>query len=239
MSRITSTLRTTNVSDHKAYAALLNNCLALEKDHMDFYSEIEHEVDGETPTYTRGELETAMPPTDDLFGPAYRFSSLEDSMLHLFYWLSLSSVYPLIHQCRTHAMAANAESPDFSQSDEVEMHRLVIFYVNKAARCLPYCGQESMSSFAYYHLLCAVQVSRVYTHARDWGRFLWAQHVFTFIELSGYEYAARYREIWWDYWFDSQKHNTCSILDYRQLSKEPKKTIYAVTEGDVSIEAAE
>ncbi|OQE28691.1 hypothetical protein PENSTE_c003G07823 [Penicillium steckii] len=234
MSRITSTIRTTDVSNLEANATLLEDCLALEKDHMEFYVEIEQGVSGEPPTYTRGELISAMPPTDDLFGPAYRFSSLEDAMLHLFYWLSLSSVYPLLHQCRARTVDASAELHGSSQSEKDETHRLVISYVSKAARCLPYCGQDSMRSFAYYHLLCAVQVSRVYAHARDWDRFMWAQHVFTFIELSGYEYAARYREIWWDYWFDSQKHNSCSILNYRQLAKKSNKIVYTVSEGDTS-----
>lgn len=236
ISRITAAVRTTDISDHNAYKCLLNDCYALERHHMDFYSQIQRNVDGEPPTYSRGELKTGIRSTDDLFGPAYRFSSLEDAMLHLFFWVSLSSVYPLIYQCRIHAMA---DIPDSFQNDGDETHRLLKFYVNKAARCLPYSGQKGMTSFAYYLILCAVQISRVYTHDRDWERFLWAQDIFTFIELSGFEYAARYREIWWDYWFDSQRQDFWSILNYRQLTSKPKKAVYAVKRDNLSDMAME
>ncbi|CAI7664542.1 unnamed protein product [Penicillium pancosmium] len=86
LSRITAAVRATDISDQNAYKRLLNDCYALEKHHMDFYSQIQRNIHGEPPTYSRDELKTGIRSTDDLFGPAYRFSSLEDAMLHLFFW---------------------------------------------------------------------------------------------------------------------------------------------------------
>lgn len=236
ISRIATAIDTTNVSDHDAYQSLLNECLALEKDHMDFYIQIDQNIDGEPPTYARGELKSGMLSTDDLFGPAYRFSSFDDAMLHLFFWLSLSFLYPLIRRCQIITMT---DMPDYLRIDDHstgdEAQGLATFYVGKAIRCLPYCGQKGMNSWGiFYGMLCAIQASRVYTHAKDWKRFLFSQDIFSYMELAGFEYAARFRDIWWDYWFDSRKHNVCRILDYRQLTEKPKASFYEAADNNVS-----
>lgn len=232
ISQVSADIGNTDVSDHEAYESLFNECLTIERDHMELYSEIGQNIDGEPRTYAHGELKTGVPPTDHLFGPAYRFSSLEDAMLHLFFWLSLSALYPLIRQCRIHSTSGiNKRSQKDDADDAAKTHRLMIGYANKAARCLPYCGQEGMNTFGlYYGLVCTGHLSRIYAHAnvKDWPRFLWAQDVFSFMEISGLEYAARFREIWWNYWFTSYGQDSCEVLNFRRLAPKSKQTPYEV-----------
>lgn len=228
ISDITAAVSRTNPSDYKAGKSLLRDCLTLKKKHLEFWMQINpNSVDGEEiPTYARGELKTSMPPIDDLFGPAYRFSSLNDAILHTLLWLSLSFVYPLLRQCRDLAMASDVPHSFPVGHAREESERLSIFYVTRAIRCLPYCAQEGMNPWAmYYGLLVACSASRVYTHAQDWGRFLWAQDLFIYLERSGFGFAAPFRVIWWNYWFEKQKHDPVRVLNLRKPDKEHRLPI--------------
>ncbi|KAJ5669442.1 hypothetical protein N7462_010512 [Penicillium macrosclerotiorum] len=215
ISRITAAINRTDVSDHSTFKSLLDDCLALEQIHINFWAQI----GGEPSTYARGELITAIPSTDDLFGPAYRFSSLNDAILHTLFWLSLSFVNPLLHQCRSRVAAGSSDSNQ-GDDDQEEAHNLSISHVAKALRCLPYCGQEGMNSWGiFYGVLAATQASRVYAHAKDWERFLWSQNIFTHLERVGFDNAARVHEIWWDYWFQANKQDPYRVLSYRESDK--------------------
>lgn len=230
ISRITTAISRTDVSDHDAYKSLLGDCLALEKKHLDFWAQINpNSINGELPTYARGELNTGIASTDDLFGPAYRFFSLNDAILHTLLWLSLSFVYPLIRQCRTLAMV---DMPNSRAADGApdEAYRLSILYVTKAIRCLPYCGQKGMNPWGIFHgLLVLSQASRAYTLAKDWERFLWVQDVFLYFESSGFGFAARFREIWCNFWFETHEHDAYRVINLRKLVNEHKTSLYEVT----------
>ncbi|OJJ45127.1 hypothetical protein ASPZODRAFT_27137 [Penicilliopsis zonata CBS 506.65] len=229
ISRIAAAIDTIDVSDQNACQSLLEDSLALEKSHMDLYAQIDGNTGGEAPTYARGELKTGVPATDDLFGPAYRFSSLDDALLHMFFWLSLSFVHPLICQCQ---VLAKTEAPgNYSQSEAL---RISTFCVNQAVRCLPYCGQEGMNLWGiYYGVLCAVQVVRVYCHVRDWDRFLWAQDLFAYLKALGFDHAAHVGDIWAAYWFDSSRHHFYRTMDYGKVTDQ-KDSIYKGTEATSS-----
>lgn len=99
-SRIYTAANNTDVSHHLAFQSLLDDCLSLEESHLEFFHRINHNPDGELPVYARGELISNTPSTDGLFGPAYRFPSLSDALLHLYFWISLSFVYPVMRHCQ-------------------------------------------------------------------------------------------------------------------------------------------
>jgi hypothetical protein len=231
-SRITTAVGSTDVTDKQACTSLLSECLALEKDHIEFLAHINPDsINGkEMPTYARGELKTGITCTDDLFGPAYRFQSLNDAILHTLLWISFSFVHPLLHQCRHLVMTSLSDTspPDGSQE---EAQRLSMIYVSKAIRCLPYCAQDGMNPWGvYYGLLVACQASRAYTLAKDRDRFLWAQDVFVYLERSGIGIAARFYDIWWNYWFETHNHDTYKVLDLRSPLKKQERSLYEVTE---------
>jgi hypothetical protein len=207
--------------DHEACQSLLDDCLALEWRHMEFYKKINGD-NSDPPTYARGELKTGIPPTCDLFGPAYRFDSVGEANLYIFLWTSLSCVYPLVHLFHS---LSRADTPEClkaigQNSPKDAAHHLAAFYISKAVRCLPYCTQEGMNSWAiFYGIFAATQASRVFSHIRDRERFLWAQEVVRYCADLGFDLAARLRGIWWNYWFETDKHNFYRLPYHRELLK--------------------
>jgi hypothetical protein len=179
----------------------------------------------ESPLYTRGELKTRISQTDVLFGSAYRISSLKDATLRILLWLLLSFPHPLICIFRG---SVEVQMPSRTQITkrplEDKANRLAAFYVSKTVRCLPYLGQVDMSpSGLHYGLLVAIQASRVYSHSRDRARFLWAQDLFSTLQLAGFDYVQRFRK--GPYWANTHKQNLFRLLSYRETIKKSKGSI--------------
>ncbi|KAJ5257245.1 hypothetical protein N7478_013349 [Penicillium angulare] len=176
--RITCVIEEFDQSNREICQSLLDSCIALEKLHEGLYPKIHQGVHADPPTYQAGDLDTEFPATDNIFGPAYRFSSLDDARLHMFFWLSLSFFYPVFYKCQILVMESQ---PGFVptvlqgkrwQSDE---HRLSELYAYKVARSFPYCGQKGMGTCGlYYGLQCTIQISRTCPHVRNWEGFVWA-----------------------------------------------------------------
>ncbi|KAJ5162039.1 hypothetical protein N7492_007431 [Penicillium capsulatum] len=224
-----------DIPDPQASQSLLDDCLALEKRHLDFYTKIQvasgYFPYDDPPQFGRGEIKSGIPPECTLFGAAYKFSSPGQANFYILLWCSFSCLYPLFHRFQ---FLANADTPACLQdpiegrsSLEMALH-LGAFYIGKAMRCLPYCTQEGMnSSGMFYAIYAANQASRAFSHTRDWERFLWAQRATHYCVLSGFDLAARLREVWWNYWFEPSKHNLYrvvyhrGILEPRPLSHDP------------------
>ncbi|KAL2814054.1 hypothetical protein BDW59DRAFT_176569 [Aspergillus cavernicola] len=177
ISRIAIAIDTTDSSDHNAYKSLLAGCLSLEKKNKESLCQINQSPNGEPPTFARWELNSGIPSTDDLFGPAYCFSSLYEANLHIFFWLTLSFIYPLIRQCQILAWPDDIPHCDHFIEDEA------------------------------HHL------------SMDWERFVWGLDVLTYLEISGFDNAARFREIWSNYWSESHKHSFYRMVNYREVIK--------------------
>lgn len=136
----------------------------------------------------------------------------------------MSLVYPLIYQLQILAMA---ETPDCLQIDDHSddfldsaAHHLAAFYISKAVRCLPYCAQEGMNSWAMFNaMFSATQASRVFSYIRDRNRFLWAQEVVQYCSDLGFGLAAQLHDIWRNYWFETEKHNYYRLPYHRELTK--------------------
>jgi hypothetical protein len=210
--------------DHQARQLLLDDCLALEKQFLEFYSEISASGTSEDPpTYNRGAIKTAMPATDDLFGPAYQFRSVGEANLHIFIWSSLSLIYPLIYQAFT-LTEPTGDIPKLLRDDyspQHAAHQLSAVYISKALRCLPYCFQEGMNSWSSSHCIFpAAQATRVFSQlVRDWDRFSWAAEAVRYIGLLGFDIAARFHERSLRIWsIPSRQAKSYRLPDHRKLS---------------------
>lgn len=198
--------------NHQARQSLLDDCLALERRHLEFYTKFSGNGTYEDPpTYDCGEIKTGLPATDDLFGPAYKFLSVGEANLHIFLWTSLSLLYPIIYQA--YALTETDNIPKILRVDgqfpRHVAHQLSAFNISKAVRCLPYCTQEGLNLWAlFYCIFPAIQATRVFSQNRDWERFLWASEVFQYIALSGFDFAARYHDLCCLYWFKPSTYGT-------------------------------
>ncbi|KAJ5359617.1 uncharacterized protein N7496_012030 [Penicillium cataractarum] len=227
ISRIGAAVDNTDVSDHEAYQSLLDNALDVEMGARDLDIKINHGIPGEPPLYARDELNTRISPADDLFGPAYRFSSLEDATLRILFWLLLSFTHPLICYCQSVVGAQTpGRTPITKRSLEEKANKLAAFYVGKTIRCLPYLGQVKMSpSGLHYGLLVAIQASRVYSHSRDRVRFLWVRDLFSTLQLAGFDYVERFRDISGAYWAETHRHNVFRLVSHRETVKKSKEPV--------------
>lgn len=224
ISRIAAAVDNADPSDQSLCQSLLEETLNVELGSRDLGLRINHGIPGDPPVYGRDGLKTRVPPTDDYFGPAYRFRSLEDATLHILFWLLLSFTHPLICYCQSLTSDKIPTQVKIKERPfEKEANRLAAFYVGKAIRCLPYLGQFGMSpSGLHYGLLVAIQASRAYTHSRDHVRFLWAQELFSTLQHVGFDYVGRFRDIYGAYWADSHKHNVFRLVKYRDAVKREK-----------------
>lgn len=226
-------------SDRQARQSLLDDCLALERRHLEFYTEISANGTYEDPpTYRSGQIKSGLRATDDLFGPAYRFPSVGDANLHIFLWTSLSLLYPIIYQA--YALTETDDLPQIfrgdGQSPQQVAHQLSALNVSKALRCLPYCAQEGLNLWGiFFCIFPAIQATRVFSQSRDWDRFLWASEVFQYSAHLGFDHAARYRDLCNLYWFEPSVYGTGA--SYRlpdpkaHFSTGPKYEILPATSG--------
>ena len=210
-----------NSFDYHTHQSLLDDCLVLERRQKYFYRKITGcHVD--PPTYASGELKSGIPATCHLFGPAYKFSSVDEANLYICLWTTLSYVYPLLRQLQILAMADTPECLRIGDhSSEDAALRLSEFYISNAVRCLPYCAQKSMNSWAMMTgIIALTQASRVFSHLRDLERFLWTQDVVQYCARLGFDRAAQLGEIWWNYWFATDKHDFYRLPHHKDLARE-------------------
>lgn len=203
----------------QACQSLLDDCLALEKRHMDFYIII-NGLSGDPPLYAPGELKIRIPATYDLFGPAYKFSSIGEAGLFVCLWTSFSYFYPVLRRFQMLSMTGTPESLQTDgHSSPSAAHDLATLYISKAIKCLPYCTQEGMNAWPiFYGIFAVTQAARVFSHVRDWERFLWTQDAMQYFGLSGFDRATRVSGIWRNYWFETSKHDFYKLPSHRELT---------------------
>lgn len=142
-------------------------------------------------------------PTNGLFGPAYRFISLDNAKLHILLWNASTILYSLIHRARVSIMSHTTTDArrgiESSPSQDVEYVRSIA-YADRISRSLPYFTQPGINARGTYSLVSAVrQIAKIYCDARDSEKFRWTLNFLAFL-AKYYDVAARAREIisaWW------------------------------------------
>lgn len=202
--RLASVLRKTNPSDLQACQSLLVESLALQQR----YEEIDANIlgiYGEPSTYGREELKSRIPTTHDLFGPPYKFRSIGEAVLYAWHWKSCSYFYPLL--CHLKIQVLNlGETPEDGNYPQDPTGEIAAFYISKALRCLPYCAQEGMNTWAMsLGIFSVTQALRIFSHTREWERFVWAHQVAQYCGNMGLDRVARMQRKWWDYWYGTDE----------------------------------
>ena len=151
------------------------------------------------PTSLPGELNSNLPPTDQWFGPAYKFPSLESAKLHIFFWMGSMILCPLIHKARC-LVISKARNPGAAGSP-TDDQTSSIFYADRVARSLPYCSQAGMNTRGSYPGISTTShLAMIYSAAGCWEKYTWTKQVFVHMSNCGYGVAARGYDIvstWW------------------------------------------
>ncbi|KAJ5256545.1 hypothetical protein N7478_012649 [Penicillium angulare] len=203
--RIGNVLDKVNKSNRELCQSLFNDCQALEEFFKQLYPEIET-TGGNIPTYAPDELRTELPATDNIFGPAYRFWSLDEARLHTWLWGSISLFYPVFGRCiqflNTHHPDLLPASIDLTEWGSYGL-QMAAFYAYESARAMPYCAKPCMGTEGTYYAPHGLfNISKLCSHTRNWEGLVWCDKSLRIIERSGNDTAGRLREYLWNYWFE-------------------------------------
>ncbi|KAE8370998.1 hypothetical protein BDV26DRAFT_287114 [Aspergillus bertholletiae] len=200
-----------NPSDRQACQLLLIEGLALQQRYEEYYTYI-LSIYGEPSTYGRDELKSRIPTTCDLFGPPYKFRSVGEALLYAWHWKSCSYFYPLLYQIKNLNLV---EAPEYDHSPQDVASRIAAIYISKALRCLPYCAQEGMNTWAMsLGTFSVTQALRVFSYTRDWERFIWSHQVMQYCGNMGLDRATRIQREWWNYCYHRRvAYNILSLFN--------------------------
>lgn len=214
-------------SGYQACQTLLQDCTS-QKDRIIAWFASEKQSLGPAPTLSPNFRSSCahLPATDEVFGPAYQFPSLESARLHVLYWTALCLIYPMIYQAKMHTMtrAGRAEAVD-PRTDQDYM--LSWYYADEACRGVPYCLTNTEQIWGAQGVMFSIaQASQIYSNIGWEEKFMWCQRAFTAIEYLGFGLAVCLRGAALKYWLGSGNSQvvptaTLSLRDRPQKRQVP------------------
>ncbi|KAJ5088663.1 hypothetical protein N7456_012279 [Penicillium angulare] len=206
--RLVHVLDKIDKSNRETCQSLFNDCQALQEFFAQLYPKIET-TNGNIPKYAPGELKSELPPTDDIFGPPYRFCSLDEARLHTWLWGSMSLLYPIYSRCiqilksyHPGVLPASINPAEWT----IYGHQMTEFYAYESARAMPYCARQGMGTEGLYYAPHGLFIiSRLCSDARNREGFVWCDESLRVIDRSGNDAAGRLREYLWNYWSEADK----------------------------------
>ncbi|KAJ5683617.1 hypothetical protein N7462_006782 [Penicillium macrosclerotiorum] len=183
-------------SNYETRQAVLHRCLAHRDRVLEWYERSKDVIGGPPLLFSPAEpLHSSLHSTDALFGPAYRFVSLEHARLHIVFWTALSTLHPLISQAQSLVRPGDHGHGPVNVDLE-EDYRLAEFYADQMCRALPYCLQGKMRSCGAQMMVWATShITKTYTDLQRLEKFYWCQDAFRRIAMLGFDSAARLREM--------------------------------------------
>lgn len=144
-----------------------------------------------------------LPPTEDLFGAGYRFSTLDNARMHHWYWNALATIQPMIYKAkslvRSHPLTPESHSGKVPARDED--HRLSEFYADEICRTIPYYANDTKTLCGIRMLMFPLSGAiKVYIGLGHQEKFLWCQHALRLISNRGLSSSRRLSEMYWNNW---------------------------------------
>ncbi|KAJ5110642.1 hypothetical protein N7532_001177 [Penicillium argentinense] len=204
-----------NHADLEACQALLQNCYSHRQSILRWYSQNQGFICGPPMFCDPSEnLCPRLPPTDDLFGVSYRFTSLDHARLHIFYWTSLAMIQCLIYQSKILVLAHYYASGLFPVDPAThEEYILSAHYTDEICRAIPFCLQPKTKLAGARIVIPAIpHICRPYTHLRDQDKFLWCESVSSVLVEIGFHMAVPLRQTARKYWSLSADPHMNSML---------------------------
>lgn len=144
------------------------------------------------PEYGWKFTDTCIPPTDSLFGAAYRFKSLDNAMLFVMIWSHLAILWPLVHRAQSMVqlqtgslVELNGPGPqDDSKLEDQEV------YADRIAQAMPFCFRKSTKmACARYSMFGLCIASFVYYETGNRAKHMWCKEVLDYITFQGFDIA--------------------------------------------------
>ena len=169
-------------------------------------------------------LTTRVPSTDDIFGPAYRFHSLDSGKIHTMYWTLLSIMHAVIsrsrHLVRVYEIDRLTADVDEQYGDADYM--MSSYWGDQIARAIPFHAQESMKSWGIHSVVFAhFQASKSAIDAGNRIKFDWCHSVFLAFGKAGFESSARLSDVFSGLWMYHQAQKAGLPMNSDPSSPQP------------------
>lgn len=201
----------TDHSDKERCLDLLQKCRALKETETKWYSSNLAAIGG-APFVNNNSQQSILPPTDDLFGPANSFSSLDNARIHMFFWTAAAVTHSVIYQAEVLVLAHTQEAFSVDPTTH-EDFLLAGFYADQFCRSIPYFLQGQVELWGMVAVLVSMpHMLKIYIHLRSREKFFWCLQFCTFLSMMGIEMATYVSEAWRKTWYLAEDPSVNSIL---------------------------
>jgi hypothetical protein len=191
---------------------LLWSCRSHQKKALEWYSWNLEGIGGRPISCSIDQLKhikVPLPPAKQLFGLFYKFGSLRQAELHVFFWKAMIIIQLLIY--RAQVLALHCSRPDLQQASiesiptdprAYDECMLAGEYADEMCRAIPYFLQDGMGSYGILKITVNLPyILKSYTHLRCREKFLWIQKTCQSVTSDGNDLALCHSQVWWKYWF--------------------------------------
>ncbi|KAJ5905411.1 uncharacterized protein N7473_002327 [Penicillium subrubescens] len=188
-------------SNHEACQKLLDACLAQRNSLLKWYAQRIKSIGG-GPLISIDEFCcTDIDPVDVIFGRPYSFVSLDNATLHVFYWIAMVIVSPMIYRAQTFVRSLEHGSKFRSDYVSDPDHLLVAVYADEVIRAVPFFAQDKNKLLGPHMVMFWVAAAcKAYINLGTCKKFDWCQKTLGSFGHRGFESCLHYRGYAWDYW---------------------------------------
>jgi hypothetical protein len=191
---------------------LLWSCQAHQKKALEWYSRNLESIGGRPISCSIDKLKhikVPIPPAKQLLCSFYKFSSLRQAELHVFFWKAMIIIQLLIY--RAQVLVLHCPRPDIQHTDIESISTnpraysecmLAGDYADEMCRAIPYFLRDGMGSYGMLKITVNLPyILKSYTHLRCREKFLWTQKICQSVASDGNDLALCHSQVWWKYWF--------------------------------------
>lgn len=203
-------------SNHEACQKLLDACLAQRNSLLEWYAQRIKSIGGGPLIPIDEFCCTDIDPVDVVFGSPYNFVSLDNAMLHVFYWIAMVIVSLMI--CRAQIFVRLLEhgnkfcggylsDPDYLRG---------AIYADEIIRAVPFFAQNKNKLLGPHMVMFGVAAAcKAYVNLGAFKKFDWCQKTLGSFGHRGFESCLHYRGYVWDYW---SPMNSCTADPFLAVS---------------------
>jgi hypothetical protein len=222
---------------------LLWSCRAHRKRALGWYSRNLESIGGRPTLCSINKLKrikVPLPPAKNLFGSFYRFCSLRQAELHVFFWKAMIIMQLLIYRAQVLVLYRARSNTQCTSTEGIPIDPrsyseclLAGDYADEICRAIPHFLQEGMGSYGTLKITVNLPyILKSYTHLRCKEKFLWVQKICQSVASDGNDLALCHSQVWWKYWFLCEEPTTNWIRSLA-FNEDYRERCHVFIEGDL------
>ncbi|CAI7676059.1 unnamed protein product [Penicillium pancosmium] len=195
----------TTPSTHDLCSSLLESCIKQRESMRTWYIWRQADIGEVFPCNADEETSNRdLPPTDDLFGPASQFVSLDSARIHMMFFNAMRLVHILIPQA---IALVSSHAQDYVPDEDNFV--LEGYYADQIARSIAFCLRDkNRACLTHLSILLLGQISQTYIKMQSSERIAWCQGLLTIISHLGFSSASHRKTIMLEEWNRAQMNGS-------------------------------